>query len=391
MIPAAPKKPPSSLAGTTPRGGTSFQKVVRFKLRGAQPDCDGCSIRRCVVATDWPWALKAFPRPGRGSDPVATGDRERMQNANLSQETSEDQGSRIPDMPPQRSAEPGLRSASIIERAAQRLDWTIAFGVRQSTPRGLGETTNQQPRPDPSRIARASRLRSSRAGGPRLLLTSRLCLASVVVAAIAGTGIFLLMHSAGEKASAEKALATEAPAKSLIRGMAVMPPDASTAQTATLAGPAPTAAASDWEGQLSLGPPPSSPGGPQPKVATIPAAKTPEATSTFASPAPQNQPTVPAFSGAEIAGLLARGEWLFATGDVASARLLYERAANAGEARAAMRLGQTFDPVYLDHSHLRGLRGDPGTAVFWYRRARDLGATGVASRLERLETNEGRN
>ena len=56
-----------------------------------------------------------------------------------------------------------------------------------------------------------------------------------------------------------------------------------------------------------------------------------------------------------------------------------------------MRLGQTFDPVYLDHFHLRGLRGDPGTAVFWYRRARDLGATVVASRLERLETNEGRN
>jgi hypothetical protein len=299
-------------------------------------------------------------------------------------------------MPPQRSAEPGLRSASIIERAAQRLDWTIAFGVRQSTPRGLGETTNQQPRPDPSRIARASRLRSSRAGGPRLLLTSRLCLASVLVAAAAGTGIFLLTHSAGEKATAKRAVATEVPATaseaaSLIRGLAVMPPAAGTAQTATLAGPAPTAAASDWEGQLSLGPPPASPGGPQPKVATIPAAKRVEATSTVASPVPQNQPTVPAFSGAEIAGLLARGDWLFATGDVAAGRLLYERAANSGEARAAMRLGQTFDPVYLDHSHLRGLRGDRGTAVFWYRRARDLGATGVASRLERLETNEGRN
>jgi hypothetical protein len=206
----------------------------------------------------------------------------------------------------------------------------------------------------------------------------------------------LLAHSAGEKAAAKNALATEAPAKaskatSLIRGLAVMPPAAGTAQTATLAGPAPTAAASDWEGQLSLRPPPSSPGGPQPKVATIPAAKTLEAISTFASPALQNQPTVPAFSGAEIAALLARGDWLFATGDVASARLLYERAADAGEARAAVKLGETFDPVYLDYSHLRGLHGDAGTAVFWYRRARDLGATGVASRLERLEAKEGRN
>jgi hypothetical protein len=88
------------------------------------------------------------------------------------------------------------------------------------------------------------------------------------------------------------------------------------------------------------------------------------------------------FSAAETSALLARGDWLFATGDVASARLLYERAADAGVARAAVRLAETFDPV---SSHLRGLRGDSDTAVFWYRRARDLGATGVASRLKSLE------
>jgi TPR repeat protein len=100
---------------------------------------------------------------------------------------------------------------------------------------------------------------------------------------------------------------------------------------------------------------------------------------------------VPTLSAAEIAGLLARGDWLFATGDVASARLLYERAADAGEARAAVRLGETFDPVYLDASHRRGLHGDRDMAVLWYRHARDLGATGVASRLKKLEAKEGRN
>ena len=88
----------------------------------------------------------------------------------------------IPEMPPQRNAKPGFAPSSIIERAAQHLDWTVAFGMRHNTLRGLEETTSQQPRPDPPRIARASRLRSSRAGGRRLLLTSRLCLASVVVA-----------------------------------------------------------------------------------------------------------------------------------------------------------------------------------------------------------------
>jgi hypothetical protein len=82
---------------------------------------------------------------------------------------------------------------------------------------------------------------------------------------------------------------------------------------------------------------------------------------------------------------------MFAKGNIASARLLYERAVDAGEARAAVRLGETFDPVYLDGSNLRGLKGDPDTAAFWYRHARDLGATGIASRLKKLEAKEERN
>jgi hypothetical protein len=309
---------------------------------------------------------------------------------------AEGQGSRIPDTAPRpRSAEPGFAPASTIERAAQHLDWTIAFGMRHSTPRGLEGAANQQPESGQPRVAPAPRLRFGQAGRPPIPLISRLFLASVLVAAAAGAGIFLLTHSAGEKATAENALATEVPTKaskptSLIRGLAALPPAARTAQSATLSEPSPPATAPDWEAQVSLGPPPSPPGGPQSKVATTPAAKTP-ATSTFESPAPRNQPTVPAFSAAEIARLLSRGDWLSSTGDVASARLLYERAADAGVARAAVRLGETFDPSYLDSSHLRGLHGDPGTAVFWYRRARDLGDTGVASRLERLETKEGRN
>jgi hypothetical protein len=301
----------------------------------------------------------------------------------------------IPEMPPQRDAKPGFAPSSIIERAAQHLDWTIAFGMRHNSLHGLEGSTNQQPRPDPLRIARASRLRPNRAGRRRLLSASRLCLASVVVTAAAGTGIFLLTHSAGEKAAARSALATEAPAKaseatSLIRGLAMMPPATITAQTATLGGQAAALAASEWEAKPSFRPPLSPPGWPKSEITATPA-KTLEATSTIAPPAPRNRLTVPTSSAAEIAGFLARGDWLFATGDVASARLLYERAAEAGEARGAARLGETFDPVYLDGSHLRGLQEDRDMAVFWYRHARDLGATGVASRLKKLEAKEGRN
>ena len=318
-----------------------------------------------------------------------------MQNANLSQHTSEEQGSGIPDPLSQRSAKPAFPPVSIIERAAQHLDWTIAFGVRHNSLRGLEETTNQQPRPDPPGITRASRLRFSGAGRCRLLLTSRLFLASIVVAAAAGTGIVLLTHAADEKVTTERALTTKAPTKaseatSLIRGMAMMPPAASTAQTATLGGRAPTPAPSEWEAKLTFGSPLSPSSWPKSEVAARPA-KALEATSTAAAPAPRNQPTVPTYSAAERAGFLARGDWLFAMGDIASARLLYERAADAGEARAAVRLGESFDPVYLGDSHLRGLQGDRDMAVFWYRHARDLGATGVASRLKKLEAKQGRN
>ena len=83
--------------------------------------------------------------------------------------------------------------------------------------------------------------------------------------------------------------------------------------------------------------------------------------------------------------LLARGDGLLGTGDVASARLFYERAADAGEGQAAVRLGKTFDPVFLVYAHLRGVRSDVSMASSWYRRARDLGASEAAVLLQRLE------
>ena len=101
----------------------------------------------------------------------------------------------------------------------------------------------------------------------------------------------------------------------------------------------------------------------------------------------EQKPPHPGLSAADTATLLARADWLSATGDVASARLLYERAADAGAPQAAVRLAQTFDPVLLD-PHLRDARGDPGEAMFWYHRARDLGAIEVTSRLKSLEAKE---
>jgi hypothetical protein len=107
-------------------------------------------------------------------------------------------------------------------------------------------------------------------------------------------------------------------------------------------------------------------------------------------PAPAPPAASPRLSTEEIAELLARGDALLRTGDIASARLFYERAANIGDGRAALRLGATFDPAFfLDRDALRGVRSDPAQARHWYHRAHDLGEAEAEARLKSLETKWG--
>jgi hypothetical protein len=76
----------------------------------------------------------------------------------------------------------------------------------------------------------------------------------------------------------------------------------------------------------------------------------------------------------EIRLLIRRADALVATADLGSARLFYERAAAAGDAQAAIKLGATYDPLFLSQAGLRFVRADPKAAAHWYARARDLGA-----------------
>jgi Sel1 repeat len=73
-----------------------------------------------------------------------------------------------------------------------------------------------------------------------------------------------------------------------------------------------------------------------------------------------------------------------AQGLVASARQLYERAADLGLGEAAMALAGTYDAVELDRPHLRGVQPDAKEARRWYERARALGANEAVQRLQRL-------
>jgi hypothetical protein len=75
------------------------------------------------------------------------------------------------------------------------------------------------------------------------------------------------------------------------------------------------------------------------------------------------------------AALMARGDGYLRRGDIAAARPLFRRAAEAGVWQAAVRLGETFDPSVLAHRGLDGTGADAAAARLWYGRARALGAS----------------
>ena len=86
----------------------------------------------------------------------------------------------------------------------------------------------------------------------------------------------------------------------------------------------------------------------------------------------------------EIASLLKRADALIASGDLAAARLVLRRAAEAGDARAAMMLGGTYDPTVLEKLGVRGVVPDFAVARGWYEKAKRLGATEATPQLDLL-------
>jgi hypothetical protein len=122
-----------------------------------------------------------------------------------------------------------------------------------------------------------------------------------------------------------------------------------------------------------------------PTPAAPPAAATPQAPSPPVQSPPVQSRARQHLSAADIAALVTRGDAFLSAGDIASARLFYERAADAGDSAAALRLGATFDPNFLGRVGVRGNPGDPARAASWYRRARDLGDAAAAERLKNLE------
>jgi TPR repeat protein len=86
----------------------------------------------------------------------------------------------------------------------------------------------------------------------------------------------------------------------------------------------------------------------------------------------------------EIAALLKRAESLIGSGDLAAARLVLRRAAEAGDARAAMMLGGTYDPTVLEKLGVHGVVPDFAMARSWYEKAKRFGAPEATPQLDAL-------
>jgi len=74
-----------------------------------------------------------------------------------------------------------------------------------------------------------------------------------------------------------------------------------------------------------------------------------------------------------VARYLEHGAAMIAAGDIAAARLYFERAVGAGSGQAAVEMGKTYDPVFLARIHAVGIQPNPTTADMWYHRAITLG------------------
>jgi TPR repeat protein len=87
------------------------------------------------------------------------------------------------------------------------------------------------------------------------------------------------------------------------------------------------------------------------------------------APLPSDETLSPAI----VNSLINRGKEMLRTGNISAARLLFTRAALAGNGEAAMTVGETYDPRFLMQIGVKGLMADPVAASSWYHHAASLG------------------
>jgi hypothetical protein len=96
------------------------------------------------------------------------------------------------------------------------------------------------------------------------------------------------------------------------------------------------------------------------------------------------QPASATLGSEQLARLIKRGLEFLKDGDIAASRLVLRRAADAGNAQAALMLGATFDPIVLGELGVFGLTSDRATARAWYQKAMEFGSVEASRRIDRL-------
>jgi len=86
-----------------------------------------------------------------------------------------------------------------------------------------------------------------------------------------------------------------------------------------------------------------------------------------------------------VADLIAHGQKMIQVGYFAGARAYFKRAAEAGSGDAALLLGATYDPEFIDKIGAHGIKPDPKEARSWYDRAKQLGVEGAEAKLKALK------
>jgi hypothetical protein len=82
--------------------------------------------------------------------------------------------------------------------------------------------------------------------------------------------------------------------------------------------------------------------------------------------------------------MVQRGREFLAHGDLSAARTVFRRAAEDGDANAALAMGATYDPIEFQVRGIRGTKSDIGEARRWYETARRLGSPEASQRLQAL-------
>jgi hypothetical protein len=116
------------------------------------------------------------------------------------------------------------------------------------------------------------------------------------------------------------------------------------------------------------------------RLAKLPEPPTAAAPPTNVKPAPAGQ-AVRVLDPEEIKLLIKHGEQLVAAGDLVTARVVFQRAAEADDASAAVALAATYDPAILAKLGVVGVSGNIEKARSWYQKAENLGSPEATRRL----------